>query len=94
MTDRQFYANLISFVNNSYQEESEVIEMKNRTHYIMNQEIMDDLISCLKGNPKALDIMTDFTSAFIYMMKNVDDFSTDTLVDFQNDIIDKLIKRW
>ena len=55
---------------------------------------MDDLISCLKGNPKALDIMTDFTSAFIYMMKNVDDFSTGTLVDFQNDIIDKLIKRW
>ena len=68
--------------------------MENRTHYIMNQEIMDDLISCLKGNPKALDIMTDFTSAFIYMMKNVDDFSTGTLVDFQNDIIDKLIKRW
>ena len=68
--------------------------MENRTHYIMNKEIMEDLISCLKGNPKALDIMTDFTSAFIYMMKNVDDFSTDTLVDFQNDIIDKLIKRW
>ena len=68
--------------------------MKNTTHYIMNQEIMEDLISCLKGNPKALDIMTDFTSAFIYMMKNVDDFNTGTLVDFQNDIIDKLIKRW
>lgn len=33
--------------------------MKNRTHYIMNQEIMDDLISCLKGDSKALDIMTD-----------------------------------
>ena len=68
--------------------------MKNRTHYIMNPEIMDDLISCLKGNPKALDIMTDFTTAFIYMMQYVDDFNTDTLVDFQNDIIDKLIKRW
>lgn len=68
--------------------------MKNRTHYIMNPQIMEDLVSCLKGNPKALDIMTDFTSAFIYMMKNVDDFNTDTLVDFQNDIIDRLIKRW
>ena len=68
-------------------------KMKNTTHYIMNQEIMEDLTSCLKGNPKALDIMTDFTSAFIYMMKNVDDFNTDTLVDFQNDIIDRLIRR-
>lgn len=68
--------------------------MKNRTHYIMNPEIMDDLISCLKGNPKALDIMTDFTTAFIYMMQYVDDFNTDTLIDFQNDIIDRLIKRW
>ena len=67
--------------------------MKNTTNYIMNQEIMEDLISCLKGNPKALDIMTDFTSAFIYMMKNVDDFSTDTLVDFQNDIIQRLTRR-
>lgn len=89
LTNRHSYDKLISF-----NLESEVIEMKNRTHYIMNQEIMDDLISCLKGNPKALDIMTDFTSAFIYMMKNVDDFNTDTLVDFQNDIIDRLVKRW
>ena len=70
-----------------------IISMKNTTNYIMNQEIMEDLISCLKGNPKALDIMTDFTSAFIYMMKNVDDFNTGTLVDFQNDIIDRLIRR-
>lgn len=67
--------------------------MKNTTHYIMNQEIMEDLISCLKGNPKALDIMTDFTSAFIYMMKYVDDFNTGTLVDFQNDIINRLTRR-
>ena len=67
--------------------------MKNRTHYIMNPEIMDDLISCLKGNPKALDIMTDFTTAFIYMMQYVDDFSTDTLIDFQNDIINRLTRR-
>ena len=67
--------------------------MKNRTHYIMSPEIMDDLISCLKGNPKALDIMTDFTTAFIYMMQYVDDFSTGTLVDFQNDIIERLIRR-
>ena len=70
-----------------------IIKMKNTTNYIMNQEIMEDLISCLKGNPKALDIMTDFTSAFIYMMKNVDDFNTGTLVDFQNDIINRLIRR-
>ena len=67
--------------------------MKNRTHYIMNPEIMDDLISCLKGNPKALDIMTDFTTAFIYMMQYVDDFNTDTLIDFQNDIINRLMGR-
>lgn len=67
--------------------------MKNTTNYIMNQEIMEDLISCLKGNPKAGDIITDFTSAFIYMMKNVDDFNTGTLVDFQDDIINRLIRR-
>ena len=67
--------------------------MKNTTNYIMNQEIMEDLISCLKGNPKALDIITDFTTAFIYMMENVDDFNTGTLVDFQNDIINRLIRR-
>ena len=67
--------------------------MKNSTHYIMNPEIMEDLVSCLKGNPKALDIMTDFTTAFIYMMQYVDDFNTSTLVDFQNDIIQRLKRR-
>lgn len=65
----------------------------NTTNYVMSPDIMDDLISCLKGNPKALDIMTDFTSAFCYMMKNVDNFNTDTLVDFQNEIINRLIRR-
>ena len=68
--------------------------MENSKHYVMNEEIMEDLVSCLKGNPKALDIMTDFTCAFVYMYENVDDICTATLVDFQNDIIDKLIKRW
>ena len=67
--------------------------MKNTTHYIMNETIMNDIIEKLKGNPNALDIMTDFTSAFIYMMKYVDDFNTGTLVDFQNDIIDRLKRR-
>ena len=65
----------------------------NANDYVMNETIMNDLIEQLKGNPKALDIMTDFTSAFIYMMKNVDDFNTGTLVDFQNDIINRLIRR-
>ena len=64
--------------------------MKNTTHYIMNPSIMEDLVSCLKGNPKALDIMTDFTCAFVYMYENVDDVCTATLVDFQNDIISRL----
>lgn len=67
--------------------------MNNSKHYIMNPEIMEDLVSCLKGNPKALDIMTDFTTAFIYMMQYVDDFNTGTLVDFQNDIIQRLTRR-
>ena len=67
--------------------------MENSKHYVMDEEIMEDLVSCLKGNPKALDIMTDFTSAFIYMMKNVDDICTATLVDFQNDIIQRLTRR-
>ena len=67
--------------------------MKNSKHYVMNPEIMEDLVSCLKGNPKALDIMTDFTTAFIYMMQYVDDFNTSTLVDFQNDIIQRLTRR-
>ena len=64
--------------------------MKNSRHYVMNPTIMEDLISCLKGNPKALDIMTDFTCAFVYMYENVDDVCTATLVDFQNDIINRL----
>ena len=65
----------------------------NANDYVMNETIMNDLVEQLKGNPKALDIMTDFTSAFIYMMKNVDDFNTGTLVDFQNDIIQRLTRR-
>ena len=64
--------------------------MENSTHYVMNETIMEDLVSCLKGNPKALDIMTDFTCAFVYMYENVDDICTATLVDFQNDIINRL----
>ena len=64
--------------------------MENSKHYVMNEEIMEDLVSCLKGNPKALDIMTDFTCAFVYMYENVDDICTATLVDFQNDIINRL----
>ena len=64
--------------------------MENSKHYVMNEEIMEDLVSCLKGNPKALDIMTDFTCAFVYMYENVDDICTATLVDFQNDIIQRL----
>ena len=64
--------------------------MENSRHYVMNETIMEDLVSCLKGNPKALDIMTDFTCAFVYMYENVDDICTATLVDFQNDIIQRL----
>ena len=64
--------------------------MKNTRHYVMNETIMEDLVSCLRGNPKALDIMTDFTCAFVYMYENVDDICTATLVDFQNDIIQRL----
>ena len=64
--------------------------MENSKHYVMNEEIMEDLVSCLKGNPKALDIMTDFTCAFVYMYENVDDICTATLVDFHNDIINRL----
>ena len=64
--------------------------MENSRHYVMNETIMEDLVSCLKGNPKALDIMTDFTCAFVYMYENVDDICTATLVDFQNDIINRL----
>ena len=67
--------------------------MENSTHYTMDEEIMEDLVSCLKGNPKALDIMTDFTCAFVYMYENVDDICTATLVDFQNDIIQRLTRR-
>ena len=64
--------------------------MKNSKHYVMDEEIMEDLVSCLKGNPKALDIMTDFTCAFVYMYENVDEPCTATLIDFQNDIINRL----
>ena len=67
--------------------------MKNTTHYIMNPEIMDDLVSCLKGNPKALDIMTDFTTAFIYLFKNNEKFGMDTLFDFQSDLFNRLTRR-
>ena len=67
--------------------------MKNTTNYIMNQEIMEDLVSCLKGNPKALDIMTDFTTAFIYLFKNNENFGMDTLFDFQSDLFNRLIRR-
>lgn len=67
--------------------------MENSKHYTMDEEIMEDLVSCLKGNPKALDIMTDFTCAFVYMYENVDDICTTTLVDFQNDIIQRLTRR-
>ena len=67
--------------------------MENSKHYVMNEEIMEDLVSCLKGNPKALDIMTDFTCAFVYMYENVDDICTATVVDFHNDIIQRLTRR-
>ena len=67
--------------------------MKNSKHYIMNPEIMEDLVSCLKGNPKALDIMTDFCTAFMYMLMYNKDFDTDTIIAFQNDIIQRLKRR-
>ena len=67
--------------------------MENSKHYVMNEEITEDLVSCLKGNPKALDIMTDFTCAFVYMYENVDDICTATLVDFQNDSIQRVARR-
>ena len=67
--------------------------MENSKHYVMNEEIMEDLVSCLKGNPKALDIMNNFTCAYDYMYENVDDICTATLVDFQNDIIQRLTRR-
>ena len=67
--------------------------MENSRNYVMNETIMKDLVSCLKGNPKALDIMTDFTCAFVFMYENVDDICTATLVDFQNDIINRLKER-
>ena len=67
--------------------------MKNTTHYIMNETIMNDLIEQLKGNPKALDIMTDFCTAFMFMLMHNKDFDTDTIIAFQNDIIDRLKRR-
>ena len=67
--------------------------MENSTNYIMNETIMNDLIEQLKGNPKALDIMTDFCTAFMFMFMNNKDFDTEMIVAFQNDIIDRLIRR-
>ena len=40
----------------------------NANDYVMNETIMNDLIEQLKGNPKALDIMTDFCTAFMFML--------------------------
>ena len=67
--------------------------MENSTHYIMNETIMNDLIEQLKGNPKALDIMTDFCTAFMYMLMYNKDFDTDTIIAFQNDVIQRLKRR-
>ena len=67
--------------------------MKNTTNYIMNETIMNDLIEQLKGNPKALDIMTDFCTAFMFMLMNNKDFDTEMIVAFQNDIINRLKER-
>ena len=68
--------------------------MENSKHYVMNEEIMEDLVSCLKGNSKALDIMTDFTTAFIYLFKNNENFGMDTLFDFQSDLFNRLTRRY
>ena len=67
--------------------------MENSTNYIMNETIMNDLIEQLKGNPKALDIMTDFCTAFMFMLMYNKDFDTDTIIAFQNDIIQRLTRR-
>ena len=65
----------------------------NANDYVMNETIMNDLVEQLKGNPKALDIMTDFCTAFMYMLMYNKDFDTDTIIAFQNDIIDRLKRR-
>ena len=65
----------------------------NANDYVMNETIMNDLIEQLKGNPNALDIMTDFCTAFMYMLMYNKDFDTDTIIAFQNDIIQRLKRR-
>ena len=65
----------------------------NANDYVMNETIMNDLIEQLKGNPKALDIMTDFCTAFMYMLMYNKDFDTKMIVAFQNDIIQRLKRR-
>ena len=65
----------------------------NANDYVMNETIMNDLIEQLKGNPKALDIMTDFCTAFMYMLMYNKDFNTDTIIAFQNDVIQRLTRR-
>ena len=66
----------------------------NANDYVMNETIMNDLIEQLKGNPKALDIMTDFCTAFMYMLMYNKDFNTDTIIAFQNDVIQRLTRRY
>ena len=65
----------------------------NANDYVMNETIMNDLVEQLKGNPKALDIMTDFCTAFMFMLMYNKDFNTDTIIAFQNDIIQRLKRR-
>lgn len=65
----------------------------NANDYVMNETIMNDLIEQLKGNPKALDIMTDFCTAFMFMLMYNKDFDTDTIIAFENDIIQRLKRR-
>ena len=66
----------------------------NANDYVMNETIMNDLVEQLKGNPKALDIMTDFCTAFMYMLMYNKDFDTDTIIAFQNDVIQRLKRRY
>ena len=65
----------------------------NANDYVMNETIMNDLVEQLKGNPKSLDIMTDFCTAFMYMLMYNKDFDTDTIIAFQNDVIQRLKRR-
>ena len=65
----------------------------NANDYVMNETIMNDLVEQLKGNPKALDIITDFCTAFMYMLMYNKDFDTDTIIAFQNDVIQRLKRR-